>query len=333
MSAHQIPNTQCRRSVSHPLSFALYGKSKKSNNKKTETINLQEEDDDMAFIENLIKAKGAKKGPSKIVTEPKKPQDLQVEADDVAISKKSKDAEYEGAMAGSGTVADNDDNGVGNAGDVMGLNDLDEMLENIDFESFGLLDENEVDLLDGGDGRASSSVTMKPSDNLEWKEDVEEIVHDEAKKKEMNVQKILWFGDRMEITVSNCIEDYNALEYDTEQVRELHYALYNAFELREHDLNVVNRYEIMLATPGISDVLRADRDFETFRGFPVTVTLSEEYKKKKAHEGTLVGRDEESVKISIKGRNMSIPRALVKEVRLPKSKIEPTDSEMRKLKT
>lgn len=68
-----------------------------------------------------------------------------------------------------------------------------------------------------------------------------------------------------------------------------------------------------------------------FKGFKVTVLTSEEFNKALKHEGTLVGRCAEFVSISIKGRKLNIPRAIVTEVHLPKSKIEPTDEEMRKL--
>ena len=35
-----------------------------------------------------------------------------------------------------------------------------------------------------------------------------------------------------------------------------------------------------VASPGLSSVLESDRDFAAFKGFPVTVTTTEEYKKK-----------------------------------------------------
>jgi ribosome maturation factor RimP len=63
----------------------------------------------------------------------------------------------------------------------------------------------------------------------------------------------------------------------------------------------------------------------------VSVLTSEEFNKAAKHDGTLVGRDAEFVTISIKGRKMNIPRTIITEVHLPKSKIEPTDEEMHKL--
>ena len=48
-------------------------------------------------------------------------------------------------------------------------------------------------------------------------------------------------------------------------------------------------------------------------------------------EGTLVGRNSDYVQISIKGKKVNIPRQQVVEVRLPKSKNEPSDKEIKKL--
>jgi len=48
-------------------------------------------------------------------------------------------------------------------------------------------------------------------------------------------------------------------------------------------------YVLEVASPGLSDVLQSDRDFITFKGFEVTAKLSEEFKNKDVHRGTLLG--------------------------------------------
>jgi ribosome maturation factor RimP len=111
-----------------------------------------------------------------------------------------------------------------------------------------------------------------------------------------------------------------------------HQKLYEEFEKREADLAVVTRNEIIVASPGIGDVLRSNRDFVTFKGFTVSVTTTEIYRKKTTFEGTLVERNDETVAISQKGRMIRIPREIIAEVRLPRSKYESTDTEMRKLR-
>ena len=76
----------------------------------------------------------------------------------------------------------------------------------------------------------------------------------------------------------------------------------------------------------------SDRDYISFRGFPVVVLTTEEFKKTRELRGTLVDRDENHVRISIKGRIVKIPRSICKTVALPSSKFESTDYEMRKLR-
>ena len=90
-------------------------------------------------------------------------------------------------------------------------------------------------------------------------------------------------------------------------------------------LDAVPAFVLEVASPGLSSVLSTDRDFNSFKGFPVTVTTSEPVKSKTKWEGTLVGRDEESVTINLKGRAQKLPRALVIEVSLPNAKREPGD--------
>ena len=80
-----------------------------------------------------------------------------------------------------------------------------------------------------------------------------------------------------------------------------------------------------VASPGLSDVLESDLDFTAFKGFPVTVTTTEEFKKKTSWEGTLVGRDDESLTINLKGRAQKIPIGIVAEVRMPSAKTEQGD--------
>jgi ribosome maturation factor RimP len=48
-------------------------------------------------------------------------------------------------------------------------------------------------------------------------------------------------------------------------------------------------YVLEVASPGLSDVLQSVRDFQTFKGFEVTATLSAEFKKTTVHRGTLLG--------------------------------------------
>jgi ribosome maturation factor RimP len=75
-------------------------------------------------------------------------------------------------------------------------------------------------------------------------------------------------------------------------------------------------YVLEVSSPGVSDVLSSDRDFTSFRGFPVMVKTQEPYNGRSQWEGSLVGRDDKAVKLTLRGRAIAIPRALVSEVLL-----------------
>lgn len=62
------------------------------------------------------------------------------------------------------------------------------------------------------------------------------------------------------------------------------------------------------------------------------VTTKEEFKGKTSFTGTLTKRTGDAVLISLKGRILEIPRCIIESVQIPKPQIEPTDSEMSKLR-
>lgn len=59
-----------------------------------------------------------------------------------------------------------------------------------------------------------------------------------------------------------------------------------------------------------------DREFTAFKGFPVSVTLTESFKGKTVVEGSLHDRDDEVQKVNAKGRMVSLPLDKIKEIRL-----------------
>jgi len=75
-------------------------------------------------------------------------------------------------------------------------------------------------------------------------------------------------------------------------------------------------YSLEISSPGIADVLTTDREFISFQGFPVIVETHTPHKKKTQWQGSLKGRDEDSVYLNCKGRIVTIPRELVEQVTL-----------------
>ena len=75
-------------------------------------------------------------------------------------------------------------------------------------------------------------------------------------------------------------------------------------------------YVLEVSSPGIGDDLGSDRDFESFRGFPVEVLRRESEGEPSRQEGLLLGRDERAVLLNRRGRTVRIPREAVLKVRL-----------------
>ncbi len=147
----------------------------------------------------------------------------------------------------------------------------------------------------------------------------------------LHIHTMKWTTKRIEIILSNNDDIEFPEGPPMNAIQRIHKAVYAELELRDEELDFINSYELLVASPGVRDELHIDRDFMSFRGFPVTVTTTEEYKKKTEFKGTLIERDEDFVRISAKGRVTKIPRAICKSVTLPKSKVESTDLEMKKL--
>jgi len=79
---------------------------------------------------------------------------------------------------------------------------------------------------------------------------------------------------------------------------------------------IPNAYVLEVSSPGISEQLTRDREYVSFKGFPVLVTTDPPYKGKPKWQGTLNRRDETTVYLNQKGRLIKIPRDVIQTVQL-----------------
>ena len=181
----------------------------------------------------------------------------------------------------------------------------------------------------------TSVITLSPSVPESYQNSVIDIITSHIKKQGLYLYKLQWLSGRVEVTVSkNPLDntEEGAIGPDLSILSGLHRQLYKEFELHDDKYDFVNRFELIIASPGIGEYLASNLDFLTFRGFNIEVHMKEEYKKKTLWVGTLKDRDETHISISLKGRIVKIPRALVREVTMPTAKTETTDLEMKKLR-
>ena len=72
--------------------------------------------------------------------------------------------------------------------------------------------------------------------------------------------------------------------------------------------NLLNcSYVLEISSQGVSDELTSERDFKTFKGFPVNVELNQKNSKIKFLNGLLYEKSNDYLSINIKGRIKKIP--------------------------
>lgn len=79
---------------------------------------------------------------------------------------------------------------------------------------------------------------------------------------------------------------------------------------------IPDAYVLEVSSPGISRQLITDREFISFKGFPVIISTSQPYDGKQEWIGQLIRRDETTVYLNQKGRVTEIPRTLIHRVQL-----------------
>ncbi|MDC3145136.1 ribosome maturation factor RimP [bacterium] len=86
-------------------------------------------------------------------------------------------------------------------------------------------------------------------------------------------------------------------------------ALFNAPASEEiENSNLLNcSYVLEISSQGVSDELTSERDFKTFKGFPVNVELNQKNSKIKFLNGLLYEKSKDYLAINIKGKIKKIP--------------------------
>ena len=86
-------------------------------------------------------------------------------------------------------------------------------------------------------------------------------------------------------------------------------ALFNTPASEEiENSNLLNcSYVLEISSQGVSDELTSERDFKTFKGFPVNVELNQKNSKMKFLNGLLYEKSKDYLAINIKGKIKKIP--------------------------
>jgi ribosome maturation factor RimP len=99
-------------------------------------------------------------------------------------------------------------------------------------------------------------------------------------------------------------------------------AILDGLELVEDELQILSRHEVIITTPGASDILETQREFDAYRGFDVIVETQDPWESNRVLRGKLLERNSMDLIINKKGRMVTIPLNFVKCVKLPPAKRE-----------
>lgn len=121
------------------------------------------------------------------------------------------------------------------------------------------------------------------------------------------------FTHRIPMTVQVLVQRADGSDISLDECASLSAPLGEAIEAAEI---LGDAYVLEVSSPGVSDDLHDDRDFRSFRGFPVDVHYRDSKGLDVRREGLLLERDATDVHLNIRGRTQRIPRDAVISVRL-----------------
>ena len=87
-------------------------------------------------------------------------------------------------------------------------------------------------------------------------------------------------------------------------------------EALESQALLTEAYVLEISSPGIGDQLQSDRDFQTFRSYPVEVLYRDDEGREQRQQGSLLERNADHVQVNVRGRIKRIARASVISVQL-----------------
>jgi ribosome maturation factor RimP len=144
-------------------------------------------------------------------------------------------------------------------------------------------------------------------------DDLETLVRPVVAAAHLRVQSVEVLAHRIPLTVVVRVQRADGTDVNLDECAAVSGPLGEAIEASGL---LTMAYVLEVSSPGIGDDLGSDRDFESFRGFPVEVLRRESEGEPSRQEGLLLGRDEQAVLLNRRGRTVRIPREAVLKVRL-----------------
>ncbi len=140
--------------------------------------------------------------------------------------------------------------------------------------------------------------------NKETKNSLERLLRNVANVWDYEIYSLNLKTNRKPIVIEIIIKKTNGEDISLDDC-----ALFNAPASEEiENSNLLNcSYVLEISSQGVSDELTSERDFITFKGFPVNVELNQKNSKIKFLNGLLYEKSKDYLAINIKGRIKKIP--------------------------
>lgn len=142
---------------------------------------------------------------------------------------------------------------------------------------------------------------------------IESLARQVAAPSGLEVRGVHLLSHRLPLTVQVFVQRSDGSDVSLDQCAALSGPLGEALEAAEL---LTGAYVLEISSPGVADLLSSDRDFTSFRGFPVEVVWTPLEGSEQRREGLLLGRDAQMVLLNVRGRTVRIPRPEVQQVRL-----------------
>ncbi len=147
--------------------------------------------------------------------------------------------------------------------------------------------------------------------------DIKEVANRTASKKGFEVINLELHTQLNPMTIQLQIQPQGGGDVSLDDCTLLTQPIIDAFDDSEL---LTSSYVLEISSPGISEFLQEDRDFETFKGFPIEVSFINEHQKELKKIGLLYEKNKDELKLNCKGRIIIIPLLKVLKVRLTNTK-------------
>ncbi len=143
--------------------------------------------------------------------------------------------------------------------------------------------------------------------------DLDRIAADSAKHEDCKIVGLHVFNQMKPMKIQIQIKHQNGGDVSLEDCARFSQSIEDRIEAAQL-LN--NSYVLEISSPGLNDILETEKEFETFKGFPIEVSTTSNSTSPILKIGLLHKRSKDHLLINVKGKLSKIPLENVIQVRL-----------------